>query len=349
MLRNFNVITVYVIMFLNIHSYRREHPQRDMSETTQTRVEELKALITPVVPEDSMSEAARKALLKDFIKMLNNEDGSRTGEDVKHVHDMRVATRRMRSILQLLGEYFKTKPVEQFEASLKAIAQALGEVRDLDVMIENLTRFQETLPPEDQSALQKPIGILSEQRDKRRKKLNSALDKKDYGHFVANFSEFVANAKAAARTLPVGDGVPTEARHILPVAVYERLATVRAYDHALEDADDEQLHMLRIEFKRLRYLLSIFSDILGKPGTDFVNEIKVVQDHLGGLQDAFIAQAQLRELLPKLDDAERVVLELYIGALASEHATLRATFPDVWRRFNTRTVQRQLGSAISGL
>jgi CHAD domain-containing protein len=320
-----------------------------MSEPVETATEDLKSLVVPVLPEDTMSEAARKALLKDYIRMLDSEEGSRTGGSAKPVHNMRVATRRMRTTLQLLSDYFKTKTITPFEESLKTVARALGDVRDIDVMIEHLETFRATLPEEDQTLLEKPISILSERRDKGRKKLNAALDKKDYAHFVANFGDFVTNPGSGARSLPVGDGVATQARYLLPVAAYEHLAIIRAYDAVLNDASDETLHQLRIEFKRLRYLLTIFEEILGKAGKDFIDEIKVVQDHLGGLQDTVVAQTQLRELLPKLGETEATVLELYINAQTSEHANLRATFPDVWRRFNTRTVQRQLASAIAGL
>jgi len=320
-----------------------------MRELTQGRFEELRDLIAPVDPEDSMSEAARKALLKDLIKMLEREEGSRSGEDIEDVHQMRVATRRMRSVFQLLGGYFKAKPVEQYQLRLRKVARALGKVRDLDVMIDNLTRFQETLSSEDQTALSKPIAILSDRRDSERKKLVSTLEKKSYQHFIVDFSRFVSTTGAGARALSKTAGAPTEVRHILPVAIYEHMASVRAYDRALKDADDETLHLLRIEFKRLRYLLSIFEEVLGKAGKDFAEELKLMSDHLGNLQDAVVAQAQLRDLLPGLDDSEKAVLELYIGTLASEHTNLRATFPDVWKRFNTRAVQRQLGSAVSGL
>ena len=348
-LRNFNPALLSVIMFLNILRYLQTSERMDMQDMTSGKLDELRNLVAPILSEDAMSEAARKALLKDLIKMREHEKGSRSGDDIEDVHQMRVATRRMRSIFQLLGEYFKARPVEQYQLGLRKVARALGEVRDLDVMIDNLTRFQETLSPEDQAALSKPITILSDRRAAERKKLVSALDKKDYAHFVADFTQFVSTAGAGARALSKTDGAPTEVRHILPVTIYEHLASVRAYDRALKDADDETLHLLRIEFKRLRYLLSIFEEVLGKAGKDFGEELKLLSDHLGSLQDAVVAQTRLRDLLPKLDDGEKAVLELYMGTLANEYTGLRASFPDAWKRFNTRAVQRQLGSAISGL
>jgi CHAD domain-containing protein len=347
--RNFNPFLVSVIVLLHILRHPEPDEQRQMAATTDERIAELRAHVTPVLPDDPMSEAARKALLKDFIRMLDNESGSRTGADMMHVHQMRVATRRMRSVFQLLGGHFKSKAVSGYQRRLRQIARALGQVRDLDVTIANLTRFQETLGDTDRTALQKPIDILSQRRDSERKKLDKALDKKGYHKFVDDFTAFVTTPGEGAQSLPQGDGVPTEVRHLLPVAAYEHLAAVRAYGRSLADAENETLHLLRIEFKRLRYLLSIFDDVLGKAGKDFIGEIKIVQDHLGRLQDAVVAEAHFRGLAPQLDDTERAAVDLYLASLASEYADLRATFPDVWKRFNTRTVQRQLGSAISGL
>ncbi len=61
---------------------------------TQERINLLEAQMHPMSPEDPMPEAGRKALLAEFVKMLKHEDGSRNGEDIEDVHQMRVASRR---------------------------------------------------------------------------------------------------------------------------------------------------------------------------------------------------------------------------------------------------------------
>lgn len=299
-----------------------------------------------------MTEAARKALLADFIQFLKNEQGSRAGDDIEHVHDMRVATRRIRSIFELLNNYFKPKTVLAFDRPLRRLARALGAVRDLDVMIDNLTRFQATLPDDQQPALQGVIDLLDERRKAARESLVNELDRGDTHRFIEAFSKFVTRSGAGAIKTAQDNGsapTPNEARYLLPVEVYAHLAAVRAYDSVIENAPVETLHMLRIEFKRLRYLISMFDEILGKSGKEFISELKAIQDHLGNLNDAVIAQANLRELMPQLDEAQAAALELYLQMLAAQEERLRGEFPEVWRRFNSKSVQRQLGNALAGL
>jgi len=313
------------------------------------RVEMLREHITPVLPDDTMSEAARKALLHDLIQMLQHEEGSRTGADIEDVHDMRVATRRVRSVLRLLAPYFKTKTIDHYQRSLRKVARALGRVRDLDVLLEDLHRFAETQPDEGNAALQPLFETLNADRDEARKALNTALDKSEYAHFVEAFAQFVSTPGAGAKATDSDGIAPSKAQHVLPVEIYSHLATIRAYDSAIEDAEPAMLHALRIEFKQLRYLLAVFEEILDKPGREFLKELKAIQDHLGRLNDTHVAQERLHDLQTRLDETGATALQRYLDALAAEETTLQASFPGVWKRFNSKTVQRGLASAMAGL
>src|SRR5688572_3515190 len=109
-----------------------------MALTIAERIEQLASGRAAVSPTDNMAEAGRKVLLAELIKMLKHDKGSRTGEDIEDVHDMRVAIRKMRSIFRLLKTYFKSKDADNYNRALKRLASALGEVRDLDVLLANL-------------------------------------------------------------------------------------------------------------------------------------------------------------------------------------------------------------------
>jgi CHAD domain-containing protein len=253
----------------------------------------------------------------------------------------------MRSIFLLLERYFKSKSVDTYRRRLRKVAQALGDVRDLDVMIDDLKQYQATLPEDQQAGLQGLIDSLNEERTVERKHLNKALSKGDYKEFVKEFSEFLSKPGAGAKH--INSGAPTLVRQVLPVEIYGHLATIRTYEGRLEDANNETLHQLRIEFKGLRYLVSMFAEVMGKPGKEFIAELKAVQDHLGRLNDKAVAQARLKDLLPTLDDAEAEIVKAYIERLAQEEAVLKGQFPEVWRHFNSKMVQRQLATAVGGL
>lgn len=95
-------------------------------------------------PTDSMAEAGRKVLAFHFERMLEHEPGTRVGEDIEELHDMRVATRRMRAAFQVFGDSYTKKSVKPLLQGLKKTGRALGPVRDLDVFIEKLQQYQRT-------------------------------------------------------------------------------------------------------------------------------------------------------------------------------------------------------------
>ncbi len=310
-------------------------------------------------PEDTMAEAGRQILLREFIKMRKQEDGVREDSDIEFVHDMRVATRRQRSAFRLLEEYYKSKPVRPFTQSLKELASALGGVRDLDVMIADLKKAQASYVKQDSqdvSGFDEMIAALDKKRRKCIKKLLALLESKGYTHFIEDYSEFLTQPGSGAKTIDSDTITPSQVRHILPGLLHEHLAVVRAYDDVITDdimaTEDTTLHALRIEFKRLRYATDFFSDVLGASGDEFIDEIKAIQDHLGRMNDIHVAEMQIVNYLDNVDwdsDEETEassVLHTYLNDLQKEHATLKAEFPTVWRHFNSRTVQRQLSDAL---
>ncbi len=316
---------------------------------TEQIIEQLEAQRQAVLPEDSLAEAGRKVLQGEFIRMLKHEVGSRTGEDIEDVHKMRVAIRQMRSALRLLEDDFKPGTLRPLRKDLKRVMSALGPVRDLDVMIHDLSSFA---PPEAeaQTALRDVIDSLDQRRQVARMNLLNMLDSKNYRRFVHDFTDFLITPGAGARSNHSESAVvPFQVRHVLPPMIYQHLAAVRAYEPVIEEADAATLHALRIEFKRLRYIISLFSDVLGKDIEGFVTELKHIQDHLGRMNDIHVAHDLLTDLMEDLDGDQNAVLWLYLENLEKELPALREKFPAVWQRFNTKTVQRKLASAVAAL
>ncbi|MFO7321226.1 MAG: CHAD domain-containing protein [Chloroflexota bacterium] len=320
-----------------------------MPGNIDTQIAALRAHDTSIRPGDHMAEAARKALVKDLLQLREHEAGFRAGGSAVNVHKMRVATRRMRATFLLLGKYFKPKVVTPFQRDLRRLGRALGSVRDLDVMIDRVARFQTTLNENGQASLIPALAVLDEQRAAASRQLAETLDKKAYARFVRDFGEFVTTPNARTRTTSDKQPYPPEARYMLPIEVYRHVATIRAYDRLIDTADNDTLHTLRIEFKRLRYLIAIFSELLGKRGKDVIEELKSIQDHLGALNDAAVTRQRLPDLLPGFADGASGVLESYLARLEAEEAALRDSFPAVWKRFNSPAMQRRLAGAVAGL
>lgn len=315
----------------------------------------LRTLSQPVKADDIMAEAGRKILLADFIRMLDQAGRVLEDDAAEHVHQMRVATRRMRSAFRVLDTYYKSKPVQPFAQHLRKLARALGDVRDYDILLQDLARAAASVDADTADGLRVVADRLDKKRRRARKKLLALLNSEAYSKFVESYAAFLTHPGKNA--LPIDDQTvrPYQVRHVLPGILHEQLARVRAYDNVIvsdsvngstpQPLEVETLHALRIEFKRLRYLTSFFQDVLGASGEKFVDEIKTIQDYLGRLNDIVTAQAHLHALLDEssMDDS---VFGGYLHQLASEQAELVAGFPAVWAHFNKRAVQSHLSNAL---
>jgi CHAD domain-containing protein len=84
--------------------------------------------------------------------------------------------------------------------------------------------------------------------------------------------------------------------------------------------------------------------VLGTTGDQFVDEIKVMQDILGRLQDIRVAEERIADLIDS--GADEAALTPYLERIAAERQQLEANLMPAWDRFNTRTVQSKLANAL---
>jgi CHAD domain-containing protein len=314
-----------------------------MPRTHEKRLAALKEALQPVANEDTMSAAGRKILQLNTIEMFQHEGGLNGDDAIHSVHQMRVATRRLRSAFRVLQAYFETKAVRPFERAIQKTASALGGVRDMDVLIENIKAHQATLDETQQTAFQPLIDHLTERREAARADLVDWLDSRDYKQFTRKFTHFLTTSDKGSIE-PESRLEPHQVRHVAPVIFHQHLANVRAYDTVIPTDKHKILHQLRIEFKRLRYVLTFFSDVLGTSIEEYIEEVKAMQDHLGRLNDAIVA----RHYLPHDEavDGQISAVAAYRDFLAAEIETVMAGVPEAWSHFNTRSVQRKLSDAL---
>ncbi len=315
-----------------------------------------------ILPDDPMSEAGRKALHFHFERMLLHEPGSRLGEDIEAVHDMRVATRRMRSAFRIFKPYYRRKVIRPLIRGLRQAGGALGEVRDMDVFIEKLEAYQASPPENGEHSLEPLLAVCHQRRDQARDALITYLNSPDFASFVEGFDRFLTTPEAGA--LAPGDlegGTPPAylVRHVVPRLVYTNYEAVRAYETVLDHARIETLHALRIEFKRLRYALEFFEEVLGPEARSVISEVKVMQDHLGDLNDAQVAGDFLRDFISEYEHTQSAVMiqdrrsiervVQYMAYQFAEKHRLTTTFPQVWAHFNRPDVRRALALSVSAL
>ena len=307
-------------------------------------------------PDDPMAEAGRKALHFHFERMLANEPGVRANEDIEFVHDMRVATRRMRSAFRVFGDFFTSKTTKPHRDDLRSVAGALGDVRDLDVFREKTVAYQQDHPDAGFSPLYEEWDGWYEDA---RERLIKHLDSKSFARFVKRFNSFLTTPGKGALPMDSENPTPNLVRHVAPRMIYERYEQVRAYGPLLDGAPVTTLHALRIDLKRLRYALEFFEEVLGPEGKNVIREVKRLQDHLGDLNDAEVAGSVLRDFIlrhnqtfsgiPQFMRPNIADVIAYADARNAEKATLIETFPEAWAAFTRDEVRRDLALAVSVL
>lgn len=312
-----------------------------------------------VLSTDTLAEAGRKIWLYQFAEMILKEGPTISGEDIEDLHDMRVATRRMRSAFEVFQKAFKPKIMRRYLKGLRATGRALGSVRDMDVLIEKLDQYVNLLGDEQREGIFPLKNSWLQVREKARQALLVYFNSQEYLQFKQEFNKFVQMPGEGviqhSSNLPMAHSVC----EVVPALIYSRMGAVRAYDSILNNASDTQLHALRIEFKKLRYAIEYFREVLGGDVSQVIGDLKLVQDHLGNFHDAVVARdlvtkflkdwekSQLSNSLVDRQSPEHVAS--YLAYLHAERHRLLVKLPAVWEHFNRQEFRSNLANAIAVL
>ena len=140
-----------------------------------------------VGPAQTAAETAFAILRKQFAAFLANEAGTRLGDDIEALHDMRVASRRLRAAMSAFAGYLPPR-MHPLRDQLGWVASALGAVRDIDVQLERMPEWREGFTPEQAAAVDAVEAILRARRDAARKRMLAVLDSRRYDLFVLRFT-----------------------------------------------------------------------------------------------------------------------------------------------------------------
>jgi CHAD domain-containing protein len=305
-----------------------------------------------VLPDDSLPEAARKVIKFHFAKMRARERGTREGSDLEDLHDMRVATRRMRSAWRVFDGAFKPGRTRKLRRRLRIVADRLGAVRDMDVLIQGLESYREGLDPEQGPGLEPLLAIWRRQRNTDRELLIDELDSGRYAGFLDDMKEFLdAGSNEAANV--ASPTLPHRVRDRVSSQIWAAYEAVRAFELVLPWADVETLHQLRIATKWLRYDLEFFGETLGPDSALLLERVVALQDFLGCLHDADVAAKLARDVLVaragELSRSETEAIGAYLHSRERELARRRRALGPVWRAVAGAPFRRALGRATAAL
>ncbi|MBN1873506.1 MAG: CHAD domain-containing protein [Anaerolineae bacterium] len=315
-------------------------------------------------PDDTMTEAARKIFRYHFQKMLVHEPGTRSGEDIEALHDMRVATRRMRAAFRIFGDYLDMQQMKPYLKGLRRTGRALGVVRDMDVFMEKTQLYLDGLSPKARPDLRPLIQVWELEYAHARAEMAAYLDGKRYQQFKETFGALLDSPLNEPAHIIEHQAKPYRVRHSVPLSIYRQLAEVRAYEEwvLFPNAPIERYHNLRIAAKRLRYTLEYFREVLVSEVEAAIAAIKILQNYLGDLQDAIVASARIRNVgvwgtwnappgaSPWITTPiQSPGVSVYLAARQTETQKLLRGFPVIWQQFQDSDFNQLLAKAISML
>ncbi|HEY7947810.1 MAG TPA: CHAD domain-containing protein [Acidimicrobiales bacterium] len=273
---------------------------------------------TALPAHPSVGAIAYAVLRRNLGSMLTHEAGTRLGEDIEELHDMRVATRRLRAALDLFAGVLPSQG-PRLHDELGWLAGELGAVRDLDVQLERVDSWRKESSADEADALGELAGILDGERDLARQDLLAGLDSERYQRLVSDLSSMVLSGpdQGPGRLVKAAQA---PALAVVPELIYGRhRAATRAARRARRSGDPADFHRLRIRCKRLRYALEFVSEIYDGRTRAFVKQVVGLQDCLGLMQDGQVAAGRLRALATAAGSGLSPAAVFAMGAAAERY------------------------------
>ena len=288
---------------------------------------------TDIYDSMSASELAFAVMRRNFAALLQNEPGTRLGRDPEALHDMRVATRRIRAATSTFRAYLSPTALGARD-EIGWLTRILGPVRDLDVQIERL-EARMAQPDVGDEGLNPYLDLLQTRREAARKRMLAALDSRRYERAVGRWVAILQ--RGPARTFLPGRTPAVAAATELVGKRYRRLR--KRADGIAKDSPAEEYHASRIEAKKLRYAAEFVAPLYGGRAEGFIAAVKGLQDVLGDHQDAAVAMETLRAEggNRRLPASTLLAMGALIEHYRIDAARLRGEFPAAYRRVRGKT------------
>ncbi|WOO43368.1 CHAD domain-containing protein [Rubellicoccus peritrichatus] len=286
-------------------------------------------------PLMSSREAARIIHRHSFDVMCKNEEGMLADIDSEFLHDFRVAVRRTRSALSLVKGVFPQAQVDRFKNDFSYLGRLTNKMRDLDVYLLKRERYRGMLPGNLRPGLDLFFEDLSTQRTEEYKKFVKNVRNGKYKSIMKAWNSFLEN-----NNVPIAD-CPNAELPVINTAqelIAKRFRKIYREGLAINDlTPEERLHELRIDFKKLRYLIEFFRSLYPAKDIAFiVKKLRRLQGVLGDLNDLFVQQETLNQYLSEISPQRKDAIPLaasigvLVSALQREKDSVRTHFSETF-------------------
>jgi CHAD domain-containing protein len=307
----------------------------------------------PLDPGVAAIDGFRMVLANLATAISANWQGTIDQIDPEFLHDLRIAVRRTRTVLAEAQAVLPAAVLEPTKDRFKWLAALTGTPRDLDVYLLEWSRYTDPLGAEITPSLEPVRDLLERRRADGHIELERALRSERATELIDGWRTWLAEPFA-------GDDIPARAGRPLGRLVAKRID--RAHGVLIErgrligpDTPAEQVHDLRKDAKKLRYLLECFGSLLpDQPRKRYVKRLKALQDNLGEHQDAEVHVSMLRAIGRELHEAgsspdTMVAIGQLTERLDQQRLAARAEYAERFADYDTPATQRALDAVLEGI
>ncbi|NNJ11898.1 CHAD domain-containing protein [Chloroflexales bacterium ZM16-3] len=283
-----------------------------------------------------LADLGRVLLRRHLRRLLSVERAVRADREIEDVHALRVTSRRLRATLRLLAPVAPTARVKPIQKAIRSLADAAGAVRDRDVLLAHLAESRGQLPEELSAGLDDLAAAIGAERARAYARLITMFDSEDHNSFKVAFAELMNSDDG-------WDAAP-RVRDLAGSTIWRQYEALRSHDRGGVPLEGKAMHALRIDAKKLRYVLELFADSFGERAALAVAHLARLQDELGTLNDIEVAQNTLSSA--NLGEEARAAAAAYLSLRETQRQAAIGVIPARWEKVGSATYRRKLMELI---
>jgi CHAD domain-containing protein len=276
--------------------------------------------------EASIEEHVRYTLLQQLQILKRCDPVVRLVGEAEAVHQIRVAARRMRTILLAVRIIARADWVEPLISGLKWLSEIFARARDLDVQMNYFRREAQELRAHERRPLERFLHHLRAERERTQRTLMDEIKSARYLGFI---SKLLQEADVPA--------VWKSDQTLTDVAARQYRKLRKTVKRLRDSPSDNALHRVRIKTKRARYTAELAAACRRKSIARFIKAAAQFQDLLGRHQDAVLAEQYVRSFLKHQTGKQAAFTAgLLVARAKRRRQEIRDEFWSQWKRLKKR-------------
>ena len=292
----------------------------------------------------------RALALKQLDRFMSFEPEVLKGDDPDAIHDMRVASRRLQQVLDLIYSKPQPKAIRQLRKQIRRCRGSLGGVRNCDVLLDRVDRVLSRKRAAHREAWKAVHDYLAGYRSKTFAKALRKLSKVNLAVFYVHLKDCLAHSAPEAFPNPLTHGDPSPEAPVIepfPERVGEALEKVwTAFQDQLAESQHDPrpavFHGARIATKRLRYLLEVVHEFDVAGSAEPLVWLRKLQRHLGDWHDLEVLEQMMIEMVARPDFLrQHLPLALEVERLILRNRAVKKGYEEKYFRLTRDTPEMQ--------